>query len=120
MKLPSAQTGKTATTSQTRSGYRAAPGSSAYYCSLFAAPEAAADIDLVFAFRQELQHILDSSSEPTVARLRLQWWKEALTRCSEGACEHPLTRALVDPIRRHPLPVGLFHAMSEAAEQVHG
>jgi phytoene synthase len=55
-------------------------------------------------------------SDPGVAQLKLQWWREEIERAYGGEAQHPLVRALTGVIRQHDLPAAPFLAMIDAAE----
>lgn len=73
----------------------AVPGSSYYYSTLFLAPAQQSRLHPLFAFRREILDIPSLCSDPGVARLKLQWWCEALLRTvRDGSEEHPIAAEL--------------------------
>ena len=94
-------------------------GSDTYYAARFA-PKAKRDrLALAFAWTQELAQIRARASDPGVARLKLDWWREELVRAQAGRPRHPLTRHLSqwlatatttrspqEPLCTSPPPVG--------------
>ena len=71
---------------------RATPlGSSAYYSLRFAPKELRDDLAALLAWRHEVTAILEVVSDPGVARLKLQWWRDELERTFAGEARHPLT-----------------------------
>lgn len=91
-------------------------GSSAYYSVRFAPTALRDDIALLFAWRGEMRNVLTVCSDPGVARMKLQWWREELARCSEDNAQHPLTRALAPVVKNRDLPRAPFLSMAGAAE----
>jgi phytoene synthase len=83
---------------------RAAPrGSSPYYALLFAPPEARRAATALLALRQEVRRAVSESSDPGLARTRLEWWRQEVDRALRGEPQHPVTRALVPALSRHRL-----------------
>ncbi|MGH8584531.1 MAG: squalene/phytoene synthase family protein [Gammaproteobacteria bacterium] len=73
----------------------AVPGSSYYYSTLFLTPDQQSRLHPLFAFRREILDIPSHCSDPGVARLKLQWWCEALLRSvRDGSGEHPIAAEL--------------------------
>jgi phytoene synthase len=60
------------------------PGSSAYYSVRLAPAELRDDLAAVLAWRHEVRAVLDRVSDPGVARIKLQWWREELVRTAAG------------------------------------
>jgi phytoene synthase len=61
--------------------------------------------------------ILDEVSDPGVARLKLDWWRDELVRSAKGAPRHPLSLVLTPVIAAHGLPLEPFLAIAERTEQ---
>jgi phytoene synthase len=96
---------------------RATPvGSSAYYSVRFAPAELRVDLAALIAWRHQVQAILHEVSDPGVARLKLQWWREELERTDAGRPRHPLSQVLAPVLARHHLPVGPFLQMAGHVE----
>lgn len=84
---------------------KAAPvGSTGYYSLLYVGAEQRRCATAVFAFREEIREITDECRDPGVARLKLQWWREEIERTYRGDAQHPIGKALHEPIRRYDLP----------------
>jgi phytoene synthase len=49
-----------------------------YFCSLFAPAEKRAGLWLLYAFNHELARAREVASEPTLALIRLTWWREVV------------------------------------------
>lgn len=96
---------------------RATPaGSSAYYSVRFAPARLRNDLAALLAWRQQVRAILDEVSDPGVARLKLQWWREELERTRAGEPRHPLSQVLQPLLKHHRLPVQPFHQMADGVE----
>ena len=90
------------------------------YLTVLAAPGAAgADLAVLYAFNLELAVIRDSVSEPMLARIRLQWWREAVSESFAG--KPPRRHAVLTPlaalIARRPLDPARIECMIEARER---
>ncbi|MFP5406097.1 MAG: presqualene diphosphate synthase HpnD, partial [Gammaproteobacteria bacterium] len=72
----------------------AASGSSFYYAFLFLPQEQRRAITALYAFCREVDDTVDESSDPAVARMKLDWWRAEVVRLFEGAPQHPVARAL--------------------------
>jgi phytoene synthase len=92
------------------------PGSSAYYSVRFAPMRLRHDLAALLAWRHQVRAILDEVSDPGVARLKLQWWREELERTGAGEPRHPLSRLLGPVLARHRLPVEPFRQMADEVE----
>lgn len=69
-------------------------GSDTYYATRFS-PQIKRDrLALAFAWEQALEQIRVRASDPGVARLKLDWWREELLRAQAGRPRHPLARQL--------------------------
>lgn len=82
----------------------AASGSSFYYSFLFLPPEKRRAITALYAFCREVDDIVDSDVDPGVARAKLAWWRTEVDNLFDGSPQHPVTRALSDPIQQFNLP----------------
>ncbi|QUD87977.1 squalene/phytoene synthase family protein [Phenylobacterium montanum] len=78
--------------------------------------EARADLIALYAFDQELSHVLSATREPMMAEIRLTWWREAVDEIFAGkpARGHPALQALALAIRRRNLAQAPLDAMIEA------
>lgn len=69
-------------------------GSSFYYSFLFLPPERRRAITALYAFCREVDDVVDEVSDPSVARIKLAWWRGELGNLYAGKPEHPVARAL--------------------------
>ena len=82
----------------------AASGSSFYYSFLFLPEERRRAITALYAFCREVDDVVDECSDPTVARLKLAWWRNEVAAMYGGNAQHPVTRALSTLLPRFNLP----------------
>lgn len=75
-----------------------------------------ADLLLLAAFAGEMARIATTVGEPTIAAIRLQWWRDALAAAADQRSGNPLADALRDAVTRHGLPVGLLIGHIDAQE----
>jgi len=96
---------------------RATPvGSSAYYSVRFAPAPLRDDLAAVLAWHREVRSIVNEVSDPGVARMKLQWWREELERTYVGQPRHPLSEVLRPVVERHRLPADTFRQMADGVE----
>ena len=96
---------------------RATPQGSSTYYSLRVAPEALRDdLAVLLAWRHQVRAVLEDVSDPGVARLKLQWWREELNRTFAGEPRHPLSGVLRQVLERHEFSQALFAGIADQAE----
>lgn len=87
----------------------------------FLAPEARAGMIALILFTHEIARARQAVSEPMLAAIRLQWWREALAEIYTGKTvrAQPTAQALAQTIRAFDLPRSWLDAMVDAfgAEQ---
>ncbi|MDX3896440.1 squalene/phytoene synthase family protein, partial [Pusillimonas sp.] len=69
-------------------------GSSFYYSFLFLPPERRRAITALYALCRQLDDTVDETSDASVARLKLAWWRAEIDKLFQGKPEHPVTQAL--------------------------
>ena len=69
-------------------------GSSFYYSFLFLPPERRRAITALYAFCREVDDVVDECTDPSLARVKLAWWRTQIDQMFEGKPEHPVTLAL--------------------------
>lgn len=91
-------------------------GTSLHYALMFLAPGKRQALTALHAFRQEVEDIVEQTSEASVARMKLAWWRSQVEAIFSGQPDHPIALALA----QHALPYGLqadpLHAVIEASE----
>ncbi len=93
-----------------------APGSSLYYSIRFA-PEPLRDTLAALAgWHRQVHAVLDEVSDPGVARLKLDWWRDEARRTIAGAPRHPLSHLLSASTKTHGLPEAAFIGIVDRVE----
>jgi phytoene synthase len=75
-------------------------GSSFYYSFMFLPPERRRAITALYAFCREVDDVVDECRDASVARTKLNWWREEVLRLESGAPQHPVTLALAPHMER--------------------
>lgn len=89
-----------------------------YVTALFAADDRRDDLFTLYAFNAEVARIRESVTEPTLGRIRLQWWRDTVAESYDGKSrEHFVAAPLAATIRRHGLSRELFDRLLEARER---
>ena len=91
-------------------------GSSFYYAFLFLPPERRRAITALYAFCREVDDVVDECNEPSVARMKLAWWRTQIERLYDGHAEHPVMQALLPHIHVYQLTSERLHAIVEGME----
>lgn len=92
-------------------------GSSTYYSLRFSPPGLRDDLAILAAWRHQVRTILVEVSDPGVARLKLQWWREELDKLPGGQPSHPLSQAVQAVVSQHQLPLQPFLQMAGQVEE---
>ena len=88
-----------------------------FLAALFAPGRARPHLNALAAFAVELGLVRARVSEPMLARVRLQWWRDTLAESAAGATiASPLADAVARAMRAHALPPALLEAMIDARE----
>jgi phytoene synthase len=69
-------------------------GSSFYYSFLFLPPERRRAITALYAYCREVDDVVDECTDPSLARIKLAWWRTQVDQMFDGKPDHPVTRAL--------------------------
>lgn len=83
-------------------------GSSFYYSFLFLPPEQRRAITALYAFCREVDDTVDETSDPIVARAKLDWWRSEIAAVFAGNPQHPVAQALQPIVRTRDLPQQRF------------
>ena len=84
-----------------------------FLTALVAPPEKRGSLRALYAFNHELARAREAVSEPALAMIRLQWWREVV----EGTDKrHEVATPLTDAIRRRELAVDDLLALIDARE----
>lgn len=77
------------------------------------------DLFTLYAFNAEVARIPEITSEPLIARMRVQWWRDVIAAIYENGAApagHPVAEGLAATIHRHDLPRTLFDAVIDARD----
>jgi 15-cis-phytoene synthase len=81
--------------SQPLAEYLPVPGSASYYATLFVPRPRKDGLAALLALKTELTRIYKFSSDPGVARIKLQWWQDELQRvCTKQPARHPIAKSI--------------------------
>lgn len=86
--------------------------------ALFAPEPARGRLMTLYAFDIELSRALSRASEPMIALMRLQWWRDAVEgiRVGEEPRAHETAKPLHALLTGHPLPAALLDGLIAARE----
>jgi len=93
-------------------------GSDFYYASRFMEASRRAALICLQACWLEIRAVTRDCSDPGVALLKLQWWREELMRARRGQARHPLARALQERLPRAVPPTALVEVIMAMEEEV--
>ena len=78
-------------------------GSSFYYSFLFLPPERRRAITALYAFCREVDDTVDDTTDQSVARIKLAWWRTEVSAMYKGNPTHPVTQALAPHVEPYKL-----------------
>ncbi|GGC59980.1 presqualene diphosphate synthase HpnD [Undibacterium terreum] len=78
-------------------------GSSFYYSFLFLPLPRRLAITALYAFCREVDDVVDESTDDSVARAKLGWWRQEVQAMLAGAPTHPVTKALLPHMAAYAL-----------------
>ncbi|MCU6433508.1 presqualene diphosphate synthase HpnD [Undibacterium sp. Jales W-56] len=91
-------------------------GSSFYYSFLFLPQERRLAITALYAFCREVDDVVDESTDDTVARSKLNWWRGELKAMLANSPTHPVTKALLPHMTRFALDGAHLQAIIDGME----
>lgn len=91
-------------------------GSSFYYSFLFLPQERRLAITALYAFCREVDDVVDESTDDTVARSKLNWWRGEIKAMLANSPTHPVTRALLPHMTRFALDGAHLQAIIDGME----
>ena len=91
-------------------------GSSFYYSFLFLPPERRRAITALYAFCREVDDTVDETSDASVARIKLAWWRTEVSTMYKGTPTHPVTQALQPHIAPYKLEEQHLQAIIDGME----
>jgi phytoene synthase len=91
-------------------------GSSFYYSFLFLPHERRRAITALYAFCREVDDTVDETSDQSVARIKLAWWRTEVSAMYKGAATHPVTQALQPHLAPYKLQEQHLQAIIDGME----
>src|SRR5690606_15818849 len=91
-------------------------GSSFYYALPILPPERRRAITALYAFCREVDDIVDETTEPSVARMKLAWWRTQVEQLYQGHAEHPVMQALAPHVHAYGLDQAKMMAVIDGME----
>jgi phytoene synthase len=91
-------------------------GSSFYYSFLFLPHERRRAITALYAFCREVDDTVDETSDQSVARIKLAWWRTEVSAMYKGAATHPVTQALQPHLAPYQLQEQHLQAIIDGME----
>ena len=70
----------------------------------------------IYAFCREVDDVADGTEPPEVKRNHLETWRGEVAQLFAGRPNHPVTRALAEPVKRYGLPKEEFLAVIDGME----
>jgi phytoene synthase len=91
-------------------------GSSFYYSFLFLPPERRRAITALYAFCREVDDIVDETTDQSVARIKLAWWRNEIAQLYQGNPSHPVALALKPHLAAYDLKQEHLQAIIDGME----
>ncbi len=91
-------------------------GSDLYYSLLYTSGQRRIAAEALHAFAREVRRIPTECSDPGVARMKLQWWREELARAAAGQPRHPVGTALNDVYTEFEISPRHFEPLIDGVE----
>lgn len=91
-------------------------GSSFYYSFMFLPKDRREAITALYAFCREVDDIADECTDFNIAQTKLNWWRTEIESLYEGKPQHPVSKALVNPIKTYQLDAEHFIEVIDGME----
>ncbi|MDI1360611.1 presqualene diphosphate synthase HpnD [Methylotenera sp.] len=91
-------------------------GSSFYYSFMFLPKDRRQAITALYAFCREVDDIADECTDFTIAQTKLNWWRTEIESLYEGKPQHPVSKALLNPIKTYQLDAEHFIEVIDGME----
>ncbi|WP_322400234.1 presqualene diphosphate synthase HpnD [Massilia luteola] len=91
-------------------------GSSFYYSFLFLPPERRRAITALYAFCREVDDTVDETTDQSVARIKLAWWRNEVAQAYAGTPTHPVMLALQPHLQPYDLKQEHLQAIIDGME----
>lgn len=83
---------------------KASASGSSFYASFRFLPKAKRDAMIaLYAFCREVDDIADECTDLNIARTKLAWWRAEINNLYQGNPQHPVSKALAEPIKTYNL-----------------
>lgn len=91
-------------------------GSSFYYSFLFLPSDRRRAITALYAFCRVIDDVVDDATDPSVARVKLAWWRTQVDQLFAGQADHPVMRALAPHLAACGITPERLHAIIDGME----
>lgn len=91
-------------------------GSSFYYSFMFLPKQKREAITALYAFCREVDDIADECTDLHIAQTKLNWWRSEIENLYAGQPQHPVSKALVEPIQAYNLDAEHFIEIIDGME----
>jgi phytoene synthase len=91
-------------------------GSSFYFSFLFLPESQRRAMNALYAFCREVDDVVDECSDPGLARIKLQWWRDEVDRWYAGRAQHPVGLAMQGLGQDFDLPREYFQEIIDGME----
>ena len=91
-------------------------GSSFYYSFLFLPKTKRLAITALYAFCREVDDIADAEMDNTIKLVKLEWWRSEIESLFNGSAHHPVSQALVSPVKDFNLEKKYFLEIIDGME----
>jgi len=94
----------------------AGSGSSFYYAFMFLPPSRRAAITAFYAFCREVDDVVDTVGEASVAAAKLNWWRQEVHTAFAGTPSHPVMQALMPHTSEHRITESQLQSVIEGCQ----
>jgi phytoene synthase len=91
-------------------------GSSFYYSFMFLPKPKRDAITALYAFCREVDDIADECTDFTIAQTKLNWWRTEIESLYQDKPQHPVSKALLNPIKTYNLDAEHFIEIIDGME----
>lgn len=91
-------------------------GSSFYYSFMFLSKQKREAITALYAFCREVDDIADECTELHIAQVKLNWWRSEIDNLYQNKPIHPVSKALLIPIKTYHLDAEHFNEIIDGME----
>jgi phytoene synthase len=91
-------------------------GSSFYYSFMFLSKQRREAITALYAFCREVDDIADECTELSIAQVKLNWWRSEIENLYQNKPIHPVTKALLIPVKTYHLDAEHFNEIIDGME----